>query len=183
MVPDTTWQKNAASQVVLDSIFAALAAIWLTTIPTSLPTELRFLEVLCSLFSFFLFAISAEGTITAYDEKDVLKFVYYLLWYNIGVIVIGGAIWILIFAQFEGYFLRFTDSLFPRLDPIVYRMLVPLIFIASFIVFLWNWFRDACFIMCKSREGFSDYLKELNDEAEPRPDHHWLMRQIFRKRL
>ena len=39
-----------------------------------------------------LFAISAEGTVTAYDEKDGVKFVYYLVWYNIGVILVANAI-------------------------------------------------------------------------------------------
>jgi hypothetical protein len=63
---DKTWQKSAGAQVVLDSIFAALAAIWITfAIQDSLHTKLKFIEIACSLFSFFLFAISAEGTINS----------------------------------------------------------------------------------------------------------------------
>src|SRR5437870_12138359 len=73
---ESTWQRNAASQIVLDSIFAALAGIWITfALPDNIPTRIRFIEVLCSLLSFFCFAVSAEGTTTAYDEWDLMKYV------------------------------------------------------------------------------------------------------------
>jgi hypothetical protein len=78
-VEDKTWQKSAPAQITLDSIFAALAAIWITiAIADNIHTKLKFFEILCSLFSFFLFAASAKGTTNAYDERDVVKYVYYL---------------------------------------------------------------------------------------------------------
>jgi hypothetical protein len=77
---DSTRQRNAGSQIVLDSIFAALAGIWITfALPDQVSASIRAFEVSCSLISFFCFAISAEGTTTAFDEWDVLKYVYYLL--------------------------------------------------------------------------------------------------------
>ena len=55
MAEDKTWQKNADSQIVLDSIFAALAAVWVTfAIQDGLHTRLKFFEVVCSLLSFRL---------------------------------------------------------------------------------------------------------------------------------
>jgi len=46
MAEDKTWQKNAGSQIVLDSIFAALAAVWVTfAIQDGLHTRLKFVEV------------------------------------------------------------------------------------------------------------------------------------------
>ena len=53
--------------------------------------------------------MSAEGTTNAYDEKDVRKYVYYLLFYNLGVVFIGSAIAILVgvhFVEHLGNFLR-----------------------------------------------------------------------------
>jgi hypothetical protein len=89
--PDTTWQKNAPSQIVLNSIFAALAGILLglSLQDPSAGTWHKLVELTFSLFSFLLFARSAEGTTDALDEKDVRQFVYYLLWYNLAVILLG----------------------------------------------------------------------------------------------
>jgi hypothetical protein len=73
--PENTWQKNAPSQIVLDLIFAALAALWITVALQEHPyVAIKVLELTSTLLSFFFFAISAEGTVTAYDEKDVIKF-------------------------------------------------------------------------------------------------------------
>jgi len=106
--PEKTWEKSAPSQIILNSIFAALSAVLVTiVIGDSLPPDLKywenkckFVELLLALFSFFLFAMSAEGTTNAYEEKNVQKYVYYLLFYNVGVIFIGSAVAILVGAHF-----------------------------------------------------------------------------------
>jgi Gpi18-like mannosyltransferase len=181
---DKTWQKNAGSQIVLDSIFAALAAVWITlAIPEGIHTKLKFFEVVCSLLSFFCFAASAEGTTTAYDEKDVVKFVYYLLWYNLGVILIGLAIAALVFAHFEEHFLRFIGSSLPSISPHVTLLLLPFIYGGFFFLLLWQWIRDAVWLLFASKVGFQSYLKELNDEEVPELHRRWLMRRIFKHRL
>jgi hypothetical protein len=101
---DKTWEKNAATQVVLNSIFAALAAVWITVAlgeDKDVTTWVKFFETVAALFSFLLFAISAEGTTTASDEHDVLKYVYYLVWYNVGVVLLSFAIGLFVFERFE----------------------------------------------------------------------------------
>jgi len=74
--PDTTWQKNAPSQIVLDSIFATLAGILigLSLQDSSAGTWHRLVELFLSLFAFILFARSAEGTTDALDQRDVRQF-------------------------------------------------------------------------------------------------------------
>jgi hypothetical protein len=181
---DKTWQKSAPAQITLDSIFAALAAIWITiAIADNIHTKLKFIEILCSLFSFFLFAVSAEGTTNAYDERDVLKYVYYLLWYNIGVLLIGAAMGALIFAHFSGHLLRFVGDGLWYLPPLVIESLITMVYIAFFVVLLWNWIRDARWILWTDEASFDAYLKELTDEADPEPNRHWLMKVVFKKRI
>src|ERR1700733_15268879 len=173
---DTTWQKNAASQIVLDSIFAALAALWITVAyQDGSSTAFRFIQVLLSLLSFFLFAVSAEGTTTAYDEKDVLKFVYYLLWYNVGVVLIGISIGFFIYLHFDYHIVNYFGSLMGPFGRYASRVSVPVAYWLSLMVLLWNWIRDVKWIIFSSAEEFRDYLKELNDGKTPEPERRWIM--------
>jgi hypothetical protein len=185
---DKTWQKNAASQIVLDSIFAALSAVWVTIALGEDPrkdihTLLKFVEVVCALFSFFLFAISAEGSTNAYEEKDVVKFVYYLLWYNIGVILIGGAIGLLIYAHFQEHFVNVAGSILWSIPPRILRHSIEMVYFLSFSVLLWRWIHDSCWLLFASKQKFTEYLDELEDRGTPTPEHHRLMRLIFFHRL
>jgi hypothetical protein len=181
---DSTWQRNAGSQIVLDSIFAALAGIWITIATADgIHTKLKFIEVLCSLFSFFFLAVSAEGTINACDERDVLKYVYYLFWYNIGVIFVGAAIGALVFTHFEVHLVRFVGSGLWRLSPLFITIIILLGYIAFFVMLLWNWIRDACWILCEDSEKFNNYLRELNDDADPELDRGRVMSTIFKRRI
>jgi hypothetical protein len=184
MEPEKIWQKNAASQIVLDSIFAALAVVWITVaLPDRIHTELKFLEMVCSIFSFFLFASSAEGTTNAYEEKDLLKFVYYLLWYNVGVIIIGFAIGALVYYHFEDHLIRFVGSMFWRLPPLVIRTSVFLIYSLLFGFLLWRWIHDAWWLLFTSKQRFAEYLKELSEEEVPLFNRHRLMRLVFKRRI
>jgi hypothetical protein len=108
--PEKTWEKSVPPQIILNSIFAALSGVLIAlAISNSVPPDLKTLAgLLLALLSFLLFAMSAEGTTNAYDEKDVRKYVYYLLLYNVGVVCVGFAIAILV----ADHFLR----LFPNLS-------------------------------------------------------------------
>ena len=100
--PETTWEKNAPSQIVLNSIFAALDGALIVIIiqdPTASGTQ--FLSLALLVLSFFLFAVSAEKCVVALDERDVHKYAYYMLPYNLGVISGGIAIEILAHARFD----------------------------------------------------------------------------------
>jgi hypothetical protein len=168
---DKTWQKNAATQVVLNSIFAALAALWITVAlgeEKDLTISVKFFETVFALSSFLLFAISAEGTTTAYEEKDVLKYVYYLLWYNIGVLLIALAIELYVFERFE-LFKHFWTGF--------------IAFVILFVVLLQRWICDAVWLPFGDNEKFQDYLKELKDEEKPKWERGCVMSIMFCKRL
>jgi hypothetical protein len=189
---EKTWQKNSGSQIVLDSIFAALAALWLTIVisdqigATRKLVEVRkLLEVIFSLFSFLFFAVSAEGTATAYEENDVKKFVYYLVWYNFGVILIGCAVVLFIFAQFELDFWKFATAYLNCLSNALAECLLDLVAYGGLVFGLfWTWIRDVSWLLWRADENeFNDYLRELCDEQAPKREHRCLMRLVFKKRL
>jgi hypothetical protein len=109
--------------------------------------------------------------------------VYYLLWYNVGVILIGSSIGLLIYAHFGIHLLRFTGSFLWCLPPLATQALLTTIYVLTFVVLLWRWLDDACFLLFETQENFDLYLRELNDEVSPRPEHHLVMRLIFKRRL
>jgi hypothetical protein len=181
---DSTWQRNAGSQIVLDSIFAALAGIWITfALPDQVSSKIRLFEVMCSLFSFFCFAVSAEGTTTSFDEADVLKYVYYLFWYNVGVVLLGAAIAGLILTHFELSLVNFLAPRFSCLSPHVIAIIVNLYYFGVFFMLLWLWIRDAGWILCTDTAKFNEYLKELNDESAPEIHRRRFMSFIFKRRI
>jgi hypothetical protein len=158
---ESTWQRNAGSQIVLDSIFAALAGIWITfALPDQVSAKVRVFEVFCSLISFFCFAVSAGGTTTAFDEWDVLKYVYYLFWYNVGVILLGAAIAGLILTHFERPFVNFIACAISGLSPHVITILINLAYVGIFFMLLWHWIRDAFWILWSDTTEFNNYLKD-----------------------
>jgi hypothetical protein len=184
-VGDKTWQKNAGSQIFLDSIFAALAGIWISlAMADRIPGTTKLFVVAFSFLSFLMFAMSAEGTTTAYDEKDVLKFVYYLVWYNVGVLSIGVAIAALVIDHFNCKILRHTTAFVCQLSPTVVRFSVYGCYSLVFVIVFWNWIHDGWWLIFgATKSEFADYLKELNDEQDPEPDHGCVMRMVFRKRI
>jgi hypothetical protein len=185
MSDDVTWQRNAASQIVLDSIFAALAGVWVTiALPASIPNMsvwFKIIEGSFSLVSFFLFAISAEGSLTASDENDVIKYLYYLLWYNVGVILIGVALTLFAFERLQHFIAAgLTDCpgirhFLGTFDLVVYLIVALLL--------LWRWIHDAWFLRFGNDDEFQHYVEELTDRRAPTPDRHYFMRYIFARRL
>jgi len=185
MQAETTWQKSASSQIVLDSIFAGLAAVWITIAinDSEMSNAWKCLDGACSLLSFFVFAISAEGTTNAYEERDVLKFVYYMLWYNVGVILIATAIEILTLSHFGSHILSRVGSSLSCVPPNILQILIWMGYGVFWFVLLWRWLYDSYFLLCASPQKFKNLLNELDDKSPPEFDRHWLMRQVFRRRL
>jgi hypothetical protein len=138
---------------------------------------------LCSLFSFFCFAISAEGTTTAFDEWDALKYVYYLLWYNVSVILLGAAIALHTLTGFERSLINFASSEFICTDPAVITIFVKRVYAVIFLALLSHWIRDVFFLLFKDTDTFNEYLKELNDNSAPELHRRLFMRLIFRRRI
>lgn len=195
MPEEKTWQKNAGSQIILDSIFAALAAALVGIVVgpefrdvvdhslAPLRNWLQFAELSLQLFSFFLFAMSAEGTANAYEEKDVHKFVYYLLWYNVGVVCIGLGLAILVGAHFVTHIASVCQRVTPGLPLCRIEDFIVLLMIVVFVICLWNWIRDAWWLTVCSKEEFTEYLQMLTDEnPNPKPRPTLVMKVFYKVR-
>jgi len=188
--PEKTWKKSAPSQIVLNSIFAALSAVLITIVVSdSLPHHLtywenkyKFGDLVLTLLSFFLFAMSAEGTTNAYDEKDVRKYVYYLLLYNLGVISLGFALALFVGVHFLEHLARFGRPVFCFLSERAVDTLVCVVYFLAFVGLQWHWIDDVRWLLFSSDTGFAQYLKELTDEAVPESDPTCLMRMFNKRR-
>jgi len=159
------WQKNAPSQIVLDSIFAALAALWITfTLQEHPYIAIKILELTSALLSFFFFAISAEGTTTAYDERDVVQFVYYLLWYNAAVILLGNAIGLEILVHFH----QMISTQWTAVPPWLLWIILVAAYLVAFVLILWRWIDDATWLLWRASDAeFDQYCDELSDRRIP----------------
>jgi hypothetical protein len=169
---EKTWEKSAGSQIILNSIFAVLGAAMIPAVvgDTSISSGHKVFEVSPCLLSFFLLAVSAEGAINAYDEKDVRKYVYYLLWYNVGVIFLGFGIAAI---AWDHCIRGLVCSLSP-----VCRWTAWVAYMLAVFVFLARWLKDLGFLLSPNRSRFAEYLKELEDEVSPEPDHPFLMKLL-----
>jgi hypothetical protein len=183
----TTWERNAPTQVVLDSIFAALAGVLIVTSVQDVNsgTWHRFIELLFSFCSFVFLARSAEGTTTAMDERDVDKYVYYLLWYNVGVVLLIWSLAILIYGYFSLHFFAFCSRFISCswIEPVTLSLSLG---ISYFILFLMvvpkDWLSDVWWIITQRQDGYSAYINELRDVSPPEPDPPRILRLISRLR-
>jgi hypothetical protein len=185
---EKTWEKSAPSQIMLNTIFTALSVVLIAfVVGDSLPRNLKYLEnkykfveLVLTVLSFFLFATSAEGTTNAYDEKDVRKHVYYLLIYNFGVIVLGFAIALFVGIHFFEQLVQLAHRVLSFLtEPAVCSSLVVGVYFFFFIVLLWHWIWDALWLLFSSNAKFGLYLKELTDEVVPEPEPSYLMKLFY----
>jgi hypothetical protein len=134
-----------------------------------------------SLASFFLFAISAEGSLTASDEKDVIKYLYYLLWYNVGVILLGVVLTLFAFERLQHFLTtRLRDC--PGIQHFLGTFGL-LIYLVVTLLLLWRWIYDAWYLRFANDGEFQSYVEELTDKRSPTPDHHFFMRCVFARRL
>ncbi len=175
---EKTWEMNAPSHIALNSIVAALSgALIVLIVQGPEATKWEFLSLVLLTGSFFFFAISAEQTVNALDERDVKKYVYYMLLYNLGVILLGVAIELLAYAHFNPWVLARLPSWFSPVVAWVWLVLPAF--------FLWTWIKDSKALLCASKEDFDAWLRELEDEQKAVPEHSVFMRTFYniRKRL
>jgi len=173
---ETTWQRNAPSQIVLNSIFAALdGALAVIIIQDPQPANWQIWPLVLLVISFFLFAISAEKCVVALDERDVKKWAYYLLPYNLGVIGTGFAIGIMMYVRFDS---KIRGLLAPRLGTCSHWVSLLGWFIVA-VIFLWTWIYDTCWLLLASKKRFEEWLEELEDKRDPEPDHGYLMKGFY----
>jgi len=176
---ETTWERTAPSQIVLNSIFAALdGALIVIILQDTQATKAQFLSLVLLVASFCLFAVSAENCVVALDERDVRKYAYYMLPYNLGVICGGVAIEVLMYARFgakiEGR-LTLHFGISSRWLSLVLWFLVGIIFMST-------WIRDTCWLFLCKRANFDAWLEELQDKRHPEPEPGRFMRLFYRVR-
>lgn len=171
---EKTWQKNAPSQITLNSIFAALAGVLIVLAieDSSIPNRPKFIELVLLIFSFLFFVISAEQITNALDEKDVKKYVYYMLWYNLGVILIGFSLSIEIYSHF-------VQSIMIFLSPYGTRWEIRIAFFIVSSILLSHWIYDTWWLLSKKGEEFNAYFDELEDKMAPKSDPSYLMKKFY----
>ena len=174
-LPETTWERSAPSQIVLNSIFAALdGALIVIIIQDPQATTLQFWSLVLLVASFCLFPVSAEKCVVALEERDVKKYAHYMLPYNLGVICAGAAIELVTYARFDA---KIQGRLAPHLG--IYAawwLLSGWLIVAA--IFLWTWIRDVYWLFFCKQEVFDEWLEELKDKRTPEPEHGFLM-QLF----
>lgn len=174
---ETTWEKSAPSQIVLNSIFAALdgALIVIILQDQNANSGLHLLSLSLLVMSFALFAVSAEKCVVALEERDVKKYAYYMLPYNLGVIVGGAAIEILVY-------LRFDSKLRGWVSPYsggCSRWLLPLWWLLVAVVLMRTWICDVWWLFASGRTEYEVWLEELEDKRNPREEHSHLMKLFY----
>lgn len=172
---DKTWLKNASAQITLNSIFAAFVGVFIALATTdnalSELYKLQFIEICLLLISFVMFALSAECTLDALDEKDVKKYVYYMLWYNIAVILLGISMAILIYAHFFAALKKYISPAHPWITYVI--------FILFFLVLFWKWFNDTWWLIRATNKKMTAFLDELEGKTEPKSNPSCLMRKFY----
>jgi hypothetical protein len=175
--PEAIWEKNAPSQIVLNSIFAALdgALIVIVLQDREATSGSHLLSLFLLVVSFFFFAVSAEKTVVALDERDIKKYAYYLLPYNLGVICGGVAVELITY-------LRFGNTVHVRLVPCfgVYSSWISgLLWLGTPVIFMWIWIHDAYWLVSCKQHDFDAWLEELEDKRSTKPDHTPLMKLFY----
>jgi hypothetical protein len=177
--PEKTWEKNAPSQIVLNSIFAALdGALIVIIIQDAQSTSWQLLSLTLLVASFFLFAVSAEKGVVALDEHDVKKYAYYMLPYNLGVICGGVAIELLTYARFDA---KVQVWLTPRFG-VCSRWISLLGWLIAGVIFMWTWIGDVWWMFFCKQQDFDMWLEELEDKHSPKHDHGRLMKLFYSMR-
>jgi hypothetical protein len=154
------WIKNAPTLILVSSIFAALAgALFGITLGDASTTH--YLPSILFAISFWLFALSAEEITTAIDDQDVKRYVFLVVFYNLGVVMLFAGSAVLI------YF-KFSTSLW----------LTVLITSAAII---YPWGRDLCFLLNPwNKEEMENYLDELEGRREPQTAGGFIAKIFYR---
>jgi len=156
------WIKNAPSLIVVNSIFATLAGVLLAFVLQDHCLTKLFPCVWLFAMSFFLFALTSEGITTAIDEDDVRRYVFLMIPYNIGVILLLVGVAVLIYYKCE-----FSKNLCLTVTVTLLFTMCP-------------WGKDLCFL-CNpvNKNEFKTYIEELEGRKIPIKKPGWLARFYF----
>jgi hypothetical protein len=213
------WTKNAPNLIVINSIFAAIAGVLIIFVLQDLQSDcyqyfnwhfkLPPLPLFPLLFSFFLFALTAERIAEAVEEKNTDEYVAYfppynfavflLFWginwtvyckYNVSLIipsVLFSFAFISIFLRSD-YFWRWFKALFVFLWAVYFYLVVCYGYkfsnpgLSSLFIggFLsFPWIHDGLWLLFVPKCEFKGYLKELDGIIEPSPDTPHMWERLF----
>jgi hypothetical protein len=186
--PQKPWKRNTSQFLTVNSIFAALSGILIVLVLQEdkyfnkliplVHIPFAFLAAGIFFISFFLFALAAEKTTDALDEDDSKKYVYYMLHYNAGVVLLLVGIALLIFFRYY----PLVSSLMPASVTVpvpripyfipsstrasisiwVIHLIISVIYLTAIVrFFLYRfWIDDIRFILFRKDE-LKDYFDEL----------------------
>jgi hypothetical protein len=181
---DKTWQKNAPSQITLNSIFAAMVGVLIVIAiqDSTISDHYKFVVLALLIFAFLFFAISAEQTTNALDERDAKKYVYYMIWYNAGVILTGVSISLIIYTHFSCKLSIYLWQHLPLIGYLFAKSELPIIvsFIVSTSILLIHWIDDLRWLLFVKNSSMIQYLNELEDKSEPVSDPSMLMKIYYK---
>jgi hypothetical protein len=101
-----------------------------------------------------------------------------MLPYNLGVILGGGAIEILIYSRFDS---KLRGLLLPYFGSCSYWVSLLLwLFVA--VVLMWTWIHDVWWLFATGRKDYQIWLEELEDKHNPGEDHSRFMKLFYRVR-
>lgn len=204
------WRRNTTQFLTVNSILAALSGVLIVLVFQDSKYFSKFLPFIhipvaliavCIFFvSFFLFALAAEKTTDALDEDDSKKYVYYMLHYNFGVILLFLGIALLIFFRYYPLISRLMPApvtvlipKIPYLIPSSLALLIPKQLIHIFIltiyfifvvgIFLWHYWIDDIKFILREKDKLKDYFDEL--EGLRKPELNWgsLASRFYKWRL
>lgn len=196
--PQKPWKRNTSQFLTVNSIFAALSGILIVLVLQEdkyfnkliplVHIPFAFLAAGIFFISFFLFALAAEKTTDALDEDDSKKYVYYMLHYNAGVVLLLVGIALLIFFRYY----PLVSSLMPASVTVpvpripyfipsstrvsisiwVIHLIISVIYLTAIVrFFLYRfWIDDIRFILFRKDE-LKDYFDEL--EGLKQPELNW----------
>jgi uncharacterized protein len=145
---DKRWIGNASDLIIVNSIFAAIAGILLVFVLGDSCLDHCWYVSLIFLFSFFLFALTAERITEAIGQKSTKTHVAYMFPYNFAVILLFLGICLIVHFRYN------------------FSLVVSLIvgFVLSF-----PWLYDAYWLVFVKEDKFNQYLNELDGFIEPSP--------------
>jgi len=172
---EAPWKKSTEPVLVLYSILAALAGLFLTYSlgekDFSYPTCLTFDIPLFLSIMFFIY--SAEIVTDALDESDVKKILYSYLSYNLAVVC-------LIWGMISSVYVKFYHG--HIWDISIKRITIDALFLGVFIIASWKWAYDFCWLMFRNKHDYHDYILELEGKTDVASDYGLGMKIFYKYR-
>jgi hypothetical protein len=163
------WRRNVANLLVVNSIYAAIAAITIQTIVTSEGTHYGTFWLLLAVMSLFCFVVSTEQLGESLIDDKVSLYIRSSLFYNFGVLFL--------FLDL-GRLVQCYASLSP--------IMTGLLFFVTAIAWLWIWGRDTLFLLIRDAhfQRWRDRIdgERADGEILDHVDRFWIWIRIRRHR-